>query len=296
MDLHHLTHFVAVAEEQNFTRAAARLHIVQSGLSASIQALERDLGATLFRRTTQRVELTEEGRALLGHARRTLAAATAAREAVAAVQGLTAGRLTVGVMQIAQAYRLPDLLAQFHRAHPGIELRLRQASSADLLELVRSGDVDLAFLTTPQAPAPGVELTELLTDPMPLACYPGHRLAGRARVTPRDLEGESFVDFMPGWGTRAALDRVLAAAGVHRVTAFEVNDIALFVALVERGLGIGFVPQAVATINPQLRYVPSRPSPTWRVSLAYPAGGPVSAAGRAMLGEVLAEWGRAPTT
>src|SRR5690349_8323190 len=124
MELRQLEHFVAVAEEGHFTRAARRVHIVQSGLSASVRALERELGAQLLTRTTRRVALTEAGRALLEEARRTLAAAAAAREAVAAVQGVLRGRIAVGTLQASVAVDLPAALGRFHAAHPGVEIGL----------------------------------------------------------------------------------------------------------------------------------------------------------------------------
>ncbi|MYS56302.1 LysR family transcriptional regulator, partial [Streptomyces sp. SID6013] len=96
MELRHLQHFVAVAEDQHFTRAAERLLVSQSGLSASIRALERELRAPLFVRTTRRVTLTEAGRALLGEAQRILAQVRSAHEAVAAVQGVLRGTLSLG--------------------------------------------------------------------------------------------------------------------------------------------------------------------------------------------------------
>src|SRR5689334_8428083 len=99
MELRQLEYFVAVAEDRHFTRAAQRLMVSQSGLSASVRALERELGSALFTRTTRSVELTGAGRALLGEATRTLAGARAAREAVAAVQGLLRGTLAVGTEQ-----------------------------------------------------------------------------------------------------------------------------------------------------------------------------------------------------
>src|ERR1700730_13355172 len=96
LELRHLEQFVAVAEEGTFTPVARRLHLAQSGLSAAVRRLEKELGAPLFVRTPQRVELTEAGRVLLVEARRTLAAAHAAQDAVAAVQGLLRGTLHVG--------------------------------------------------------------------------------------------------------------------------------------------------------------------------------------------------------
>ena len=128
MELRQLEHFVAAAEEGHFSRAADRANIVQSGLSASIRALERELGTRLFDRTTRRVELTESGRALLTEARRVLGAAAAAREAVAGVEGLQRGTLSLGIMQSLGAVQLPALLARFHSSHPGVDIRLRQAS------------------------------------------------------------------------------------------------------------------------------------------------------------------------
>ena len=99
MELRQLEYFVAVAEECHFTRAANRLHVAQSGLSASIRLLERELGASLFLRSTRRVELTPAGRALLIEARRALSATDAAKDAVAAVQGLLRGSLAIGSLQ-----------------------------------------------------------------------------------------------------------------------------------------------------------------------------------------------------
>ena len=127
MELRALEYFVAVAEERHFTRAAGRMHVSQSGLSATIKSLEAELRAALFERTTRRVQLTTAGAALLPEARRALAAARAGAAAVGEVQGLQRGPVIVGVMQQMGLVGLPRLLAAFHRRYPGIELRLRQA-------------------------------------------------------------------------------------------------------------------------------------------------------------------------
>jgi DNA-binding transcriptional LysR family regulator len=137
MELRQLEAFVAVAEERNFTRAATRLHVVQSGLSATIRSLERELHAQLFRRTTRQVELTPAGAALVSEARRTLASARAAAEAVSAVEGLQRGAVTVGIMQASTIFDLPGLLARYRQTYPRIELRLRHAASTDLNRLLR---------------------------------------------------------------------------------------------------------------------------------------------------------------
>src|SRR4051812_49822701 len=124
MELRHLATFTAVAEEGSFTRAAARLHIVQSAVSAGVRALERELGAALFDRTTHRVQLTDAGSALLPEARATLAAARAAREAVDAVRGGLRGTVTLGIMQAGAsgAIDIAAPLAALPPHHPHVEL------------------------------------------------------------------------------------------------------------------------------------------------------------------------------
>src|ERR1700753_1248585 len=130
MELRQLAVFVAVAEEGSFTRAADRLHVVQSAVSAGVRNLERELGASLFDPSAPRVQLTDAGNALLPEARTTLAAATAARDAVDAVRGGIRGTVLLGTMQ-AQGMRaidVPGLLAEFRQEHPHVEVRIRHAA------------------------------------------------------------------------------------------------------------------------------------------------------------------------
>jgi DNA-binding transcriptional LysR family regulator len=286
VELRQLEQFVAAAEERHFTRAARRLHIVQSGLSASIRALERELGAPLFVRSTRRVELTEAGRALLPEARRTLAAAAAAADAVAAVQGLLRGTLAVGTMQILPpALDLVAVLGRFHAEHPEVELRLRQASTGSLLEEVRGGGLDLALVASAGRPPKGVSVRWLTGDPLLVACATTHPLADRDQVELADLAGEPFVDFQQDWGLRILVDQQLAAAGLHRVTAMEVNDVPTLLELVAHGLGVALVPEVVTRHPVAVRYLPLRPpAPRFEVAVATLGDPPASQAARALLG------------
>ncbi len=118
MELRQLEHFVAVAEDQSFTRAARRLGYVQSALSVSVQALERELAVRLLDRTTHRVSLTGAGAALLPAARATLAGAHALRDEAAALNGVVRGTLRIGIMQGFSAVDVPAALGRFHREHP----------------------------------------------------------------------------------------------------------------------------------------------------------------------------------
>src|SRR5262245_41914578 len=122
MDLRQLRHFVAVAEEEHFSRAAKRSNIVQSALSTSIRSLEAELGTPLFTRTTRQVRLTEAGRVLLDHARSILDAVREATEAVARVAGLERATLTLGAVPGLPAFLdLASLLAQFREQFPGVD-------------------------------------------------------------------------------------------------------------------------------------------------------------------------------
>ncbi|MFJ1969826.1 LysR substrate-binding domain-containing protein [Streptomyces sp. NPDC087903] len=243
MELRHLQHFVAVAEDRHFTRAAERLMVSQSGLSASIRALERELQTPLFVRTTRRVTLTEAGRALLGEAERILAQVRAAHEAVAAVQGVLRGTLALGTEQCIAGVHVARLLAAFRRQHPDVEIRLRQAGSGALAEEVAAGRLDLAFAVRMQADTDQLRSVPLTDEPMTVLCHPTHRLAtAGAAVTPDELGGEVFVDFHPDWGPRCMTDAAFAAAGVGRTVALEVNDVHELLNLVDENLGIAVVP------------------------------------------------------
>ncbi len=285
MELRHLEYFVAVAEEGHFTRAAERLHLAQSGLSASIRALERELGAPLFVRSTRRVGLTAAGRALLAEARRTLASVAAARNAVAAVQGLLRGSLAIGSEQCLCVIDLPLVLARFRSVHPGVDIRLRQAGSSDLVEQVRAGRLDLAFVALPRRAPAGVVLTPLTSEPMMLVCHPGHRLASCDAVDWPLLEGEVFIDFHADWGARQVTDRAFDAAGMDRQVAVEVNDVHSLLDFVAQDLGVALVPRPIAfKKNKNVRAVPLRATPpAWVVSIAVPADGSANPATQALL-------------
>ncbi|MFJ4979297.1 LysR family transcriptional regulator [Streptomyces coeruleorubidus] len=257
MELRHLQHFVAVAEDQHFTRAAERLLVSQSGLSASIRALERELQTPLFVRTTRRVTLTPAGRALLGEAERILAQVRAAHEAVAAVQGVLRGMLALGSEQCIAGVHVAGLLATFRHRHPDVEICLRQAGSGALAEEVAAGRLDLAFAVRTQADSDQLRSVPLTSEPMTLLCHASHRLAAAgAAVTPEELGGEVFVDFHPDWGPRRTTDTVFAAAGVRRTVALEVNDVHTLLDLVDENLGVAVVPRHFAHKRASLTALP----------------------------------------
>lgn len=246
MELRQLQHMVALAEEQQFTRAARRVNIVQSALSTSIRQLEVELDAQLFVRNTRQVRLTAAGEVFLAKARTALAAIADARDAVAAVQGLRRGTLSIGTMQSLPAFLdLPAMIERFHTRHPDIEVRLSQGSSSDLLAMVRNGRLDLAFVPVSEPPD-DVATTMIACESLVVVCALGHPLAGRTNVPLIELKEQRFVDFDLDWGTRKLVDRGFMEAGIERHIAFEVSDLETLLELVRRGLGIALLPEAVA--------------------------------------------------
>jgi DNA-binding transcriptional LysR family regulator len=285
VELRQLRYFVAVAEEQHFTRAARRLHVAQSGLSASIRSLERELGASLFQRNTRQVQLTTAGQAFLAEARRALAASDAARDAVAAVQGLLRGTLAIGTLQCLHVVHLPTVLAGFLAAHPGLEVRLRHGGSGELVEEVATGRLDVAFVSRPARCPDDVTVTTLAGEPLVLACAPAHPLATRTGVALTELADERFVDFQPDWGTREAVDLALAAAAVERRVPLEVTDVHSLLDLVACDLGVALVPQSFSVKTDRVRFV-GLADPALRWETVAVSAAPMSAAADALLDEV----------
>ncbi|GAA1749967.1 MULTISPECIES: LysR family transcriptional regulator [Streptomonospora] len=286
MELRQLEYFVAVAEERHFTRAAQRVLVAQSGLSASIRSLERELGARLFVRSTRRVELTDAGRALLPEARHVLAKVSGAHDAVAAVQGLLRGTLTVGSLQCLADPDVPALLGRFHGKHAGVEIRLQQDGAAALLEGVRRGAVDIAFTSTGAGSTEDLEALPIGAEPMVLACAPTHALAERGRVGLGELDGATFVDFGPGWGIREEVDAMLAGADARRRVAVEVNDVHSLLAFAAQGLGIALVPEHFSAKTSEACFVPIENAPLWRTAAVTAVGSAAGTAARALLAMV----------
>jgi DNA-binding transcriptional LysR family regulator len=251
MELRHFEYFVAVAEERSFTRAAARLHVVQSGVSAVIKSLERELGTGLLERTSKRVELTDAGEALLPRARAALDAVQAARDAVGQVRGGLRGTIRIGTLTSVDVIPIPALLGEFHRSHPAVQLRLSVSprGSVGLLEEIADGTLDLALVSAPGRPPAGISVKRLHSEPLYLVLPRDHRLAGPGEVRIEDLAGEPFVDFPPGYGNRVLVDRAFAAAGLPRHVVVQVIDIASGASYVRHGLGIALLPRFAVELD-----------------------------------------------
>ena len=263
MELRHLQHFIALAQESSFTRAARKVNIVQSGLSNSIKELEEELGTRLVERTTRKVSITETGMLFLPHARATLASLEGAVQAVRSQDGVVRGQLRLGILQNFDTYlELAPLLKRFRSAFPMVDVSVRVLISDTVPGLVRSGEIDLSFhVIVDKDQWPGIQLIPYMQDPLVAVCPGDHPLASRSSVTIETLSNEIFVDLTRDRALRRLIDKVFAQHHLRRTTAFEVSEIETAMQFVSNGLGVAIVPSALAT-----SFTKSRGSAVLRIS------------------------------
>ncbi|PPI01750.1 LysR family transcriptional regulator [Rathayibacter sp. AY1B7] len=246
MDDRQLAAFVAVAEELSFTRAAARLFVVQSTLSASIRSLEQELGSPLFARSTRRVALTAVGEALLPSARSAIDSLDRMRSLAADDAAGLRGRVRVGTFSALDLVDLPGALGVFRTRHPLVDLLLRTSTtgSTGLAEDLRRGLLDAALLALPATQLRGLAVTRLVRSDYVLLVESAHPLAAAVPPSPQDLDGLTFVDTPAGFGNRVAVDLAFREAGASRRVATEVADLPGIPRFVQAGLGPAIVPRA----------------------------------------------------
>ncbi|MEU1374507.1 LysR substrate-binding domain-containing protein [Streptomyces triculaminicus] len=291
MELRQLRYFVAVVDEGGFTRAAARLHLAQPGLSAQIRQLEQELGQPLLDRSRRSVTLTETGRAVLPYARAALAAADAVRQTVDAYTGLLRGRVSLGLVSGAtgNAFDIASFLADFHDAHPALEIALTEDTSERMQAALLAGELDIALLgPTDEVPPPGLSLQTVIDAPLAVAVAPGDPLlapAGdRTSVPLAELRDRALICLPRGTGVRAALERACAQAGFRPRVTFEAAAPHVLAQLAARGLGVAVLPAGRSPFDGQLRTLTiTRPGIRARIALAWRSNGPASPAARALL-------------
>jgi len=250
MELRQLEYFIAVAEEANFTRAAERVQISQSGVSSQIRQLERELGAELIDRSTRSATLTAAGEAALEHARAAVVSAQAVHQAVGEVTNLIRGRLVIGMVTGCTITPLFDALAAFHVAHPGVEISLTEDTSDRLVDGVRAGAIDLALVGTGHAAPTGLGALTITRERLAAAMPTGHALTKKRRVLLSDVSAYPIVSMPQGTGIRTVFDQACAAQGLRPKIALEASAVGAIVDLATRGLGIAILTESMAANYP----------------------------------------------
>src|SRR5271166_2951714 len=215
VNLNHLFLFRAVAEAGGFSRAAERIHVSQPAISMQVGELEAQLGLTLFHRLGRGVKLTAAGQLLLGYAQRLGALAVEAERAMGEVRGLCRGRLAIGASTTIGVYLLPNLLGEYRRRYPGIDLQFDIANTEDIERRLTDGTLD-AGLTEGLPPTNDeIESVVFLRDQLVPIARPDHpRLKVKDKpLSLRELCAEPMIQREAASGTRKVIERYLAKRG-----------------------------------------------------------------------------------
>ncbi len=286
MELHQLRYFAAIAEGRHFTRAARQLGVAQPSVSKQIRLLEEELGATLFHRTRGNVTLTPAGEAFLPWARQILTDLDAALDEAREVGGLRRGRMNVGATPSISTAIVPTALATFHTAYPGIELRLREAGSRELVRQLDEGELDVALVILPVTRR-SLETVSLLREELVVAMNRDHPLADRKRLAITDLRDVPIVMFREGYDLRATTLAACAEAGFEPRYAVEGGEMDGVLRLTEAGMGVAIVPSMVVSRTGPLVAARLRPTLTRTIAFAYRRDRRVSRAARELMATVV---------
>jgi LysR family transcriptional activator of glutamate synthase operon len=272
MELRQLRYLVALADELNFTRAAAREHIAQPALSQQIRRLEDEVGLALVERTTRQVRMTDAGAMLVSRGRRILAEVAAAHSEIDAIKGVLTGHVSVGAMHTMGPVDISLALAIFHQRHPAIELTVREESSHELAEMLRDDELDLAFLSvTGEIESHGLGLQPLISEELMVVLATDHRMARRRGLRIAELRDEEFISFRPGARLRELLSEACASAGFEPRIKLESNESERIRRLVARGMGVAVLPRSDALRpGPEVAAVAlTEPALTREIALAW---------------------------
>ncbi|WP_295819447.1 LysR family transcriptional regulator [uncultured Deinococcus sp.] len=242
MELRHLRHFVALAEEEHFGRAAERVFVVQQALSNSIRNLEDEVGVPLVLRTTRRVQLTPAGQEFLIGARQTLALAGQTVERARRAARGEVGRLTIGFVSGLAFGGLPEIVRRFRELFPNVSVDLRELTAQEQEAALRGGQIDVGLMLLPVRD-PSLDSRPLWRQPLVAALPAEHALARRRKLKIGDLQGESFV-FFPRQIRATYFDQVMrwcAAAGFTPHVVQEAIEVPTLLSLVAAGIGV-FLP------------------------------------------------------
>ncbi len=237
-----LRHLIAVSDHLHFGKAATACFITQSSLSISIRELESGLGATLVERTRRSVMMTALGNEIVSRARKVITDVEDITDLVRAEGAPLTGSIRLGVIPTIAPFLLPRTLPGLRRAYPDLKLYLREERSADLVDQLTSGELDLLILAFPY-PVPGLETLLFADDPFWVAYPKGHPGGQSERVTPTTLKNDTLLMLEEGNCLR---DHALGACHLSAESAnieFQASSLHTLIQMVDNGLGITVLPK-----------------------------------------------------
>lgn len=233
IEIRHLRYFLAVAETENFTRAAERLRISQPSVSQQIAQLERALRTPLFRRIGKRVHLTEAGAAFRKGAEVVLQRLDDACESVHDLAGLVTGHVDLGVIPALNIAWMPTVLERVSRDYPGVTVSVQERSSSAIETELEAGRLDLGFGLVTHG-SPNIRYERMISEPFSLLVPDGHELAERSTLDPRDLEGMRLVLLPNSFDMRRQAEEIFRRSRVRPRVVFEIGNIDPVLSTVQR--------------------------------------------------------------
>lgn len=237
MELHQLRYVVEVARRGSFTAAAQALHVSQSGVSAQVAKLERELGVRLFTRGARMATPTAEGAALIPHAHTALAAVSQIDSTAADLAGLVRGEVRAGTVVGCTIPGYLAAFAAFRDAHPQIAVRAREDNSDVLVRALLAGDIDVALVAHADPLPEELEVHPIIDEPLVIGVAPNDPWSRRRSLPVARLVGEPILTLPTGTGVRGALLKTCAANNVEIVPAVEAHSPEALIGLASRGVG-----------------------------------------------------------
>lgn len=271
MDVQALRYFVEVASQGGFTRASRTLHVTQPAISRKVKALEEELGTPLLVRERRRVKLTDAGRIVLERARGVSESLRLIEEEVAELAALRRGRIRIGMPPIVGVTFFAPLLAEFHGAHPGIALELREEGSHQIEALVMSGELDVGGVVLPTDES-AFGTMPFKRDELWAVLHPTHPLARRRSLTLGELRDTPFVLYRPDFALHGHIVDACRRAGFKPEVVSESSHWDFIVAMVAANIGVALLPGTIASqLDPQQVHPVRLSDPVipWNVALIW---------------------------
>jgi LysR family transcriptional regulator, transcription activator of glutamate synthase operon len=272
MEFRHLRTIDAVARHCSFTKAAEELFLAQSAISQQISRLEAEIGIQIFRRSSRSVELTEEGKVILEHARRVLAEVDDMQGQMEALTGVMRGTVRIGGIYPFGPYDLYGVLADYHERYPGVAIHMVEDTQDAMLTMLRSDELDCAFASVdPDTIGSEFAGTLLWEEEFVVIASPDHEFAARRDVTWDDVIEEDLIAYRENSALRRRFETTIGRRGMEPRNAFVCTEMSAVRALAATGLGIAVLPRSIAELpGPDVVLRPFRPDPvTWPIALVW---------------------------
>ena len=247
-DLKRFEYVLALAECMNFSQAAAKLNISQSTLSQQIHKLEKEIGVSLFDRTTASLTLTQYGQIYIKGARKILDTYTQTLDSITDADSGATGSVTVGIAPSRAPFLLPGVVAKFRKSYPGVGLNFIENKSRDIIKDLSEGNIDFAYtVLSSKEPLKDFEAIAVTDEEVMLVCKKGNSVAGLSEdgsVDFRKLEGEKFIALQDSQLLTDYFYTLKQKSGSEADIGLCVSELSTAIAMVKEGLGVMLLPSS----------------------------------------------------